>query len=69
MATQQITISEKSLGTLKDIITETGRVNIVEKQIDKRSVRALETRGLVKTTENKNGQFVSVTAKGKKFLS
>ena len=66
MATQQISISEKSLDTLKNIV-KAGKVSTAD--YDKRSIRALATRELVKLIENKKGIFVAPTAKGKKFVN
>jgi predicted transcriptional regulator len=65
---QTIQINEKQTDTLKSIV-KTGKVNVIEANLDKRTVNALETRGLVKKSENKKGLFVIATAKGKKFLN
>jgi hypothetical protein len=62
----QITISNSSLNTLKKII-HNGKTDISD--YDKRSVRALASRGLVKIFNQKSGVFVATTAKGKKFLN
>ena len=67
MATQQVSISEKSLDTLKSIVA--GGAKISTDGLDKRSIRALETRGFVKTSTNSKGNFVTATVKGKKFLN
>jgi len=67
MATQQINISEKSLDTLKSIVKAGGKISTDD--FDKRSIRALATRELVKISENKKGIFVAPTAKGKKFIN
>lgn len=67
MATQIISISEKSLKILKDIVKVGGKVDAAS--FDKRSIRALAARKFVKTTENKNGSWVLPTAAGKKFLN
>ena len=66
MATQQVSISEKSLDTLKSIVAG-GK--IPTDGLDKRSLRALATRDFVKVTESKKGNFVTATAKGKKFIN
>ena len=67
MATQQINISEKSLSTLKDIVKAGGKVDA--SVFDKRSLRALGARELVKVTETKKGIYVAPTAKGKQFIN
>jgi len=66
MATQQIKINENQEAALSQIISE-GKV--IADDFDKRTIGALETRGLVKVTENKKGVFVAPTAKGKKFIN
>lgn len=64
---ETITINDKQKDTLKDVV-KAGRA-IVEGNFDKRTINALEVRGLVKKSENKKGIFVAPTAKGKKFLN
>ena len=62
-----ISINERQTDTLKSIVTE-GK-QLIRGNFDKRTCRALETRGLVKITTNKKGEFVNATAKGKKILN
>jgi DNA-binding MarR family transcriptional regulator len=61
--TEEIVLSEAQLSCLK-AVSDGGKVET--KTVDKRSVNALEKKGLVKVTENKKGAFVALTAKGKK---
>jgi predicted transcriptional regulator len=65
MAAEIINTKQKS--TLKTIVAQ-GKVDLSTK-IDKRTVNALEVRGLVKTSESKKGAFVAPTAKGKKYFN
>ena len=65
---QTVNINEKQTDTLKSIV-KSGKMNVIEAKLDKRTINALETRGLVKKSENKKGIFVIATAKGKKFLN
>jgi len=64
--TQQVTINEAQKAALKTIV-DGGRQSA--DTFNKRTIFALENRGLVKTTENKKGIFVAPTAKGKKALN
>jgi len=66
MATQQVVINKNQTDALKDIV-KAGKVNFSD--IDKRTAKALQTRGLVKINEGKKATFVVPTAKGKKFLN
>jgi DNA-binding MarR family transcriptional regulator len=66
MATETITLSANQAKVLKEVVAG-GKIDLTS--VDKRAVKALETRGLVKTTENKKGIFVAPTAKGKKALN
>jgi hypothetical protein len=59
-----IKLSEKQTKNLKTVIGS-GKVSI--KDLDGRSVNALEARGLVKVSYNTKGTWVSPTAKGKKL--
>ncbi len=63
---QAININEKQISALQNILK---KGKIIADGFDKRTVRALELRGLVKTSANKKGFFVQPTAKGKKFLN
>lgn len=66
---QSVTINPKQTTALKSIVRSGKKVNIIEANLDKRSINALEARGLVKKYETKKGLFVIATAKGKKFLN
>lgn len=61
-------INQKQTDTLKSII-KTGKINVVEADLDLRTIRALERRGFAKLMENSRGTFVSPTSKGKKVLN
>lgn len=66
MATETITLSANQAKVLKEVVAA-GKIDL--SSVDKRAVNALETRGLVKTSESKKGTFVAPTAKGKKALN
>lgn len=66
---EQVVINEKQKEVLSKIFDNSGKVELKEASIDKRSAKALEARGLVKLKENNKGIFVSITAKGKKALN
>jgi hypothetical protein len=66
MATETITLSANQAKVLKEVVAA-GKIDL--STIDKRAVNALETRGLVKTTETRKGMIVAPTAKGKKALN
>lgn len=61
-------INETQTDTLKWIV-KAGKTDIVEANLDKRTINALARRGFVKVTENKKGTFAVPTAKGKKFVN
>lgn len=62
----QVQINDRQKATLKSII-KTGKANYNDPELDRRSIRALVARELVKVTEMKKGIFVQATAKGKKL--
>jgi len=64
---EAIVVNQKQKEVLNKVMKLGGKVSLAE--VDKRTAGALETRGLVKLSENKKGQFVSLTAKGKKLLN
>lgn len=64
----KISINANQEKVLKSIVSAGGR-QPMKGNYDVRTVGALETRGLVKRTENKQGVFVSATAKGKKLIN
>jgi RNA-binding protein YhbY len=64
---ESITINTNQLSTLKAIVAA-GKATL-DHNFDKRTVNALETRGLVKVTTNRKGTFAAPTAKGKKFAN
>lgn len=59
-----VKLSNRQSETLDNVVN-TGKIDY--KELDGRSVRALEARGLVKVAESKKGTFVTATAKGKKL--
>jgi len=52
---------------LKDIVKRGGRIDVAEANYDLRSIQALVRRDFAKLISNKKGNFVTATAKGKKF--
>ena len=70
MATKQVAvkINDNQRLALKTIIAN-GKMPLDPAVVDRRSTKALETRGLVKITETKKGVFVAPTAAGKKLLN
>lgn len=64
---ESVSINPKQVSVLK-LVVSNGKLELTKK-IDKRTVNALEARGLVKVTSSKKGAFVAPTAKGKKFLN
>jgi predicted transcriptional regulator len=66
---EAVVVNKKQKEVLSGVMKLGGKVNLAEKPVDKRTVGALESRGLVKLSENRKGQFMSVTAKGKKLLN
>jgi hypothetical protein len=69
MAAENITLNPNQTKALKQIIAG-GKVTVgAGNDVDGRTARALEARGFVKVTENKQGLFASPTAKGKKFTN
>lgn len=69
MASTQISLTPAQDSVLGSIINAAGKVDYVASGLDKRSIGALERRGLVKCTETKKGSFVIATAKGKKHFN
>lgn len=65
---EKTSISPNQEKILKSIVTAGGRQPI-KGNYDVRTVGALESRGLVKRTESKQGVFVSATAKGKRLVN
>jgi hypothetical protein len=63
---QNITINERQMDNLK-LIVKSGKMDYDSAELDRRSIRALAARDLVKITETKKGVFVQPTAKGKKL--
>jgi hypothetical protein len=59
-----VKLTENQNKNLKAVIGA-GKADI--KELDARSVNALEARGLVKVASNSKGTFVTATAKGKKL--
>jgi len=69
MATETINLNTNQTKALKQIIAS-GKATVGSGfEVDARSARALEARGLVKVTENKKGIFAIPTAKGKKAIN
>jgi len=62
-----INITQKS--ALKDIVKRGGNVDVIEANYDLRTIKALVRRDFAKLVSNKKGQFVKITAKGKKVLN
>lgn len=60
-----INTTQKS--TLKDIVKRGGRVDVTT--YDLRTLNALVRRDFAKLAENKKGQFVFATSKGKKAIN
>lgn len=67
MATVTINLNPNQTKALKDIVA--GGKIAVGSDIDGRTARSLENKGLVKVATTKAGIFVTPTAKGKKFLN
>jgi predicted MarR family transcription regulator len=63
---EQVVLTEKQKEVL-GLILKSDKADAAE--FDKRSIKALEMRELVKLTETKKGTFVKATAKGKKALN
>jgi hypothetical protein len=61
-----INLTESQEDVLRHIVNE-GKASADD--VDKRSLNALDRRGLVKITTNKKGTFAAATAKGKKLLN
>jgi predicted transcriptional regulator len=61
--TEEIVLSDAQVTCLQTLQAN-GKVDA--KTVDKRSVKALEKKGLAKISETKKGEFVALTAKGKK---
>ena len=64
--TQEIVINERQAENLTAVI-QAGKIDYNDPNLDRRSIKALEKRGLVKLNEIKKGTFVVPTAIGKKF--
>lgn len=62
---EEIVLTQAQIDTLNRLTG--GKVDA--KELDKRSINALEKRGLAKVKAAKKGTFVSVTAKGKKVAA
>lgn len=63
-----IILTESQATNLKNII-KAGKIAYTDASLDRRSVRALAARDLVKVTAQKSGDVVSATAKGKKLIN
>lgn len=66
MASTDIVINERQATNLKMVI-KAGKIDYADPGLDRRSVNALQARGLVKFNELKTGTFVVPTAIGKRF--
>jgi len=63
---EQVQINEKQRDNLKAII-KAKKIDYNSPDLDRRSIRALVARELVKLVDQKTGTFVIPTAKGKKL--
>lgn len=65
-AQQKIVLNETQAALLKSVVKAS---KLDTKPLDKRTIKALEKRNLVKVTSNKTGSFIIPTAFGKKALA